>query len=186
MKITHAIKTNLSAALILLLLVGMSVSCKKSTVTEEDNRPPVEGVYVKNIAVDFSEKDSADVTFRLSDLKGKVILLVFSSMWCGPCRAETPKLMEIYNTYKERGLEVIQVLSEDEDGNPVDLSDLARWIKDLGAGFTVLGDPDDSTFDTYNVSGIPLNIVINREFIISYRISGFDEALIVQRIEEAL
>lgn len=65
----------------------------------------------------FIEQNWQGNTLSLEDFKGSVIALSFSAMWCGPCRQEAQELINIYNTYKERGLVVLQCLYEDEDYN---------------------------------------------------------------------
>lgn len=53
---------------------------------------------------------------KLSDLKGKYVLLQFWGSWCGPCRRENPELVAIYNKYHERGFEVFSVGIEQNAG----------------------------------------------------------------------
>ncbi len=48
------------------------------------------------MAVTFTEMDSNENIFNLESLKGKVILLNISAFWCGPCRRETPELVDLY------------------------------------------------------------------------------------------
>lgn len=53
-------------------------------------------------------------TTRLADYKGKVLLINLWATWCGPCRAETPELVEIYNEFKDRNVEFIALTNEDQ------------------------------------------------------------------------
>jgi cytochrome c biogenesis protein CcmG/thiol:disulfide interchange protein DsbE len=69
-------------------------------------------------APDFALKDSHGNTVRLSDYKGKVVLLNFWATWCGPCKIEEPWLIEFERKYRDRGFAILAV-SMDEDGWPV-------------------------------------------------------------------
>lgn len=66
-------------------------------------------------APDFLLKDARGAQVKLSDYKGKVVLLNFWATWCGPCKAEIPWYVEFENRYKGSGLAVLGV-SMDEDG----------------------------------------------------------------------
>jgi peroxiredoxin len=170
---------------IALMVLSVLSSCKKSSGVDQSGNPVV-GVYLGNIAANFSETDSQGNELTLESYRGNVILLTFSAMWCGPCRSEAPELVNLYNTYKEQGLEIVQCIYQDEDGNPSDLSDLARWINEFGMTFTVFNDPDRSTVNTYNFDAIPFNVIIDRDFIIRHRIEGYDPGALRRHIEELL
>jgi peroxiredoxin len=167
------------------MVLSVLSSCKKSSGVDQSGNPVV-GVYLGNIAANFSETDSQGNELTLESYRGNVILLTFSAMWCGPCRSEAPELVNLYNTYKEQGLEIVQCIYQDEDGNPSDLSDLARWINEFGMTFTVFNDPDRSTVNTYNFDAIPFNVIIDRDFIIRHRIEGYDPGALRRHIEELL
>lgn len=170
---------------IALMVLSVLSSCKKSSGVDQPGNPVV-GVYLGNIAANFSETDSQGNELTLESYRGNVVLLTFSAMWCGPCRSEAPELVNLYNTYKEQGLEIVQCIYQDEDGNPSDLSDLARWINEFGMTFTVFNDPDRSTVNTYNFDAIPFNVIIDRDFIIRHRIEGYDPGALRRYIEELL
>ena len=97
-------------------LILSAASCKSSSEADggdDQDALPVSGVYLNNIAVNIIENDQNGSSFSLESLKGRVILLVFSAMWCTPCRLEASELIELYNTYKERGLEIVQCIFDD-------------------------------------------------------------------------
>ncbi len=187
-------KKVLVVLLVTVLVLGFLSSCKKNDAVDtgdNDNsgnngNTPASGYGVGNIALAFTETTSLDTEFSLEDFNGKVILLNFSAMWCSPCIAEAPELMELYNTYKEQGLEIVQCLFQDELGEPADITDMGRWIEDFGITFTVIGDTDSSTVEAYNFSSIPFNVIIGRDMVITYRAAGFDKESVVQAIEAAL
>lgn len=179
-------------ALAMIMGVLFLSSCKKSKDTggnggNNGNNPPTTGgLSVGDTPPNFTETDSQGNPFTLESLRGNVIILGFSAMWCGPCRAEAPELVNMYNTYKERGLEIVQCIYQDEGSEPADLDDLARWINEFGITYTVINDPDESTVDAYKFRSIPFNVIIDRDFIIRDIIIGNYPTRIRQAIEDLL
>ena len=60
-------------------------------------------------APDFTQKTPGGQDFSLSDLRGKVVLIDFWASWCGPCRRENPNVVRLYETYKEKGFDILGV-----------------------------------------------------------------------------
>jgi peroxiredoxin len=157
---------------VMLMILSVLSSCKKSSEAAQPVDPIV-GIRIGNLATNFTETDSQGNEITLESFRGNVILLTFSTMSCGPCRAEAPELVRLYNTFKDRGLVILQCIFQDEYGDPADLSDLARWINEFRITFTVFNDPDGATVYLYNFNTVPFNMVIDRDFIIRYRESGY-------------
>jgi len=170
---------------VMMMILSALSSCKKSSEVVQ-SLDTIVGIHIGFIATNFTETDSQGNEITLDSYRGNVILLTFSTMWCGPCRTEAPELVNTYNTFKERGLVILQCNFQDEDGNPADLGDLARWINEFGITFTVFNDPDQSTVDLYNFNAVPFNIVIDRDFTIAYRQAGFYPDELHQIIKELL
>ena len=80
------------------LLVFVLVSAGNALATEEDP-----------IAPDFALTDLNGTELSLSDYEGKVLFLNFWAIWCPPCRAEIPDFVEMYNEYKDKGLEILGI-----------------------------------------------------------------------------
>jgi peroxiredoxin len=106
---------------------------------------------------------------KLSDLKGKVVLIDFWATWCGPCVKSTPTLNKLYAKYKERGFEILYI-SVDEQS---DLYKIAPFAKEHKLGFPVLLDQETKAL--YNVKVFPTTIFIDREGNIRHRDTGFGE-----------
>jgi len=81
---------------------------------------------------------------RLSDFKGKVVVLDFYATWCEPCRAETPRLVQMQKDYGASGLQVIGL----NVGGDEDRAKVPAFAKEFGIEYT-LGFPDDNLVDQY-------------------------------------
>src|SRR3989440_4751 len=84
-------------------------------------------------APDFELKSLDGRAVKLSDFRGRVVVLNFWATWCAPCRVETPWLVDLYRQYKEQGLEVVGVSMD--DGNQ---EHVAEFVKEMGINYTVL------------------------------------------------
>ena len=95
---------------------------------------------------------------RLSDFKGKVVLLNFWATWCAPCRAEMPDLVKWQREYKSRGLQVIGVTYP-----PAELKEVREFIKSIEVNYPIaLGEErTKAIFD--NGETLPVTVVIDKK-----------------------
>lgn len=108
--------TRLALAAIAAGGIACLASCSGSSTAQQTTQtqlPPEAGN--RKPAPDFALQDENGATLRLSDLRGKVVLLNFWATWCGPCQMEIPWFIQFQQTYRSKGLEVVGV-SMDEDG----------------------------------------------------------------------
>ncbi|MGX5820932.1 TlpA family protein disulfide reductase [Chitinophaga lutea] len=112
--------------------------------------------------------DAAGAMQGLEKYKGKYVLVDFWASWCGPCRAAIPKVKELYEQYKAKGLEVVSV-SIDTDKN--------AWRKAMAdekmPWEQLLSDNKDKTMEQFQFSGIPTLYLIDREGKIVTKFTGY-------------
>ena len=113
----------------------------------------------KTANLDFTLKDIHGKPFTLSDYKGKVVLLDFWATWCPPCRKEIPGYIELYDTYKSRGLVVIGV-SMDESP-----SDVKKFVKQIKMNYPiVMGAGREADLGrAFGELPLPTSFVISRD-----------------------
>ncbi|PSL34976.1 TlpA disulfide reductase family protein [Chitinophaga ginsengisoli] len=111
-------------------------------------------------APDFTQTDVNGKPVKLSDFKGKYVLLDFWASWCGPCRRENPNVVKAYNTYKDKGFTVLGV-SLDKPG------DREKWLEAIekdGLPWTQVSDLkawENEAAKLYEVNAIPMNFLID-------------------------
>jgi peroxiredoxin len=112
------------------------------------------------VAMDFTQADVNGKPVKLSDFRGKYVLLDFWASWCAPCRRENPNLVKAYNEYKDKGFTILGVsLDKPEDKE--------KWLKAIekdGLTWTQVSDLkawENEAAKLYEVNAIPMNFLID-------------------------
>ena len=164
---------------------GESPTIKKLNETyikQKEERYKNDPLAPGKLAPDFEEKlTDGETTMKLSDLKGKVVLLDFWASWCGPCRRENPTVVRLYEKYKDDGFTVMSVsldkvkanwlaaIEKDKLAWPNHVSDLNYW--------------QSKAAKLYGVRGIPFTVLIDKEGkIIQTKLRGEALAKELERI----
>ncbi|MDZ4750777.1 MAG: TlpA disulfide reductase family protein, partial [Flavobacteriales bacterium] len=133
----------------------------KTPSLDNPGKAPAGKISVGVMAPDIVQKDLKGNTMKLSDLKGKVVLLDFWASWCGPCRKENPFVVAMYKKYNSKGFEVFSVSLDNtqdrwaqaiqQDGLtwPYHVSDLKGWQSQPAAD--------------YGVRSIPFPVLLDKE-----------------------
>lgn len=107
-------------------------------------------------APDFVLQDLQGKQVKLSDFRGKAVLLNFWATFCGPCKVEMPWLVELQKQYGPQGLQIVGVALDDSGRDAID-----KFAKEMGVNYTILQGKDD-VGDAYGAVGLPATYYIDR------------------------
>lgn len=116
-------------------------------------------VKTGDLAPDFTINEADGKSYKLSDLKDKVVMLQFTASWCSVCRTEMPFIeKEIWKAKKQDGLIVIGI-DRDEPAEKV-----KKFKKDMAISYPLALDPGANIFGLYakKESGVTRNVIIDR------------------------
>jgi thiol-disulfide isomerase/thioredoxin len=107
--------------------------------------------------LDFTLKDMHDADYKLSALKGKVVLVNFWASWCAPCLAEIPEFIKVHEQYSEKGFEILGISTDD---TPEQLRDFAAKYKTNYPLVQVSAEVEDAYGPVF---GLPTSILVARD-----------------------
>jgi peroxiredoxin len=156
-------KRNLTVVLAGVVLVGLLGMA---------GRPPLVGAPAPEVVL----KDLQGQEVKLSDLRGKIVLLNFWATWCKPCKEEMPAMQTSYDKLRDQGF-VVLAINELEDTERV-----AEHVRTHNHTFLVVMDHDNHVANRYGVVGLPASFLVDRQGIVREHIFG--SLLTEQRITE--
>lgn len=132
--------------LVLLIILGFGIALLKANLAQLEN----------GVAPDFSLKTYEGSLFKLSDQRGKVVLINFWASWCGPCRAEAPDLNAVWDEYKDKGVVMIGVGYLDNEDKALE------FIKEFGVKYPTGSDDGTTISQMYRVKGVPESYIVDK------------------------
>ncbi|MBC7834818.1 MAG: TlpA family protein disulfide reductase [Phycisphaerales bacterium] len=155
---------------------------EKEAVKEGIKRPaPAKGgaPAVGDTAPDWTLNDAEGSPHKLSDYKGKVVVLDFWATWCGPCVKAMPSVQRLHEKYKDKGVKVFGV-------NTWEKGDAPKFMKDKGFTYGLLMKGDDVA-KAYGVNGIPTFYVIGHDGkVVFHEVGKPEDAKITKAIDDAV
>ena len=143
---------------------------------------PLQGKSAPN----FTLEDLNGKKVSLANYKGKAVLINFWATWCGPCKLETPWLVELRNRYASQGFEVLGVDSEGDDAKPGS----SAWDKDKAAvtkfttqqkvPYPVLMNGDSLATPFGGLDDLPESFYINRKGVVVIAQVGIDNEKVIE------
>jgi cytochrome c biogenesis protein CcmG/thiol:disulfide interchange protein DsbE len=178
------IRHNWTLFSILLLTTGMGWIAFTAPASDSTTGGKIPAPREGFLAPDFALQDAQGQTIRLSDLRGRPVLLNLWASWCAPCKAEMPAMQEVYEAYAPQGFTILAVNTTFQDPRENAL-DFARG---RGLTFPILFDTQGSVSQLYQVRAMPTSFFIDAQGIIRRGVFGgpMPEAQLRAEIEALL
>lgn len=145
--------------------------------------PPAAGAAGsdRRAAPDFTLLDMEGKNIKLSDFRGKVVILDFWATWCPPCRMEIPHFIALHQQYKGQGLEVVGV-SLDNDGVKV----VKPFAEQNKINYTMLVDGHPVARLFGGVQSIPTTFVLDRQGRVAKVLVGYNDKSVFEELAKGL
>ena len=143
------------------------------------------GLATGDVAPDFELTTLAGDTVKLSDYRGKTVMLNFWASWCPPCRSEMPHMENYYNANKDSGeVEILAVNMTKTEKNKE--KSAKEFVDEYKLTFPILLDVDSDVMKMYQIKVYPTSYIINAEGVITDKLMlPLDDKMIEQVIEES-
>jgi len=152
-------------AVLIVLIIGSVIAYEK--LGENYEMPIVSGEDLSDSnneelqdAPDFKVEDNSGEVVKLSDMKGKPVVVNFWASWCGPCKSEMPDFNKLYKKYED---EIQFMMVNMTDGGQETKDSASTFIQKQGYEFPVYYDVEYSASNAYNVMSIPATYFITKD-----------------------
>ncbi len=162
---------------VVLALLGWNGSVLADSQTEPEDQ--------RILVPDFTLSTNANETIRLSDYRGKVVVLNFWASWCSPCKMEMPEFQELHEEFVESEDAVLLLLNQ-IDGRQETVENGAKFLDTNNFTMTNLLDFGTVGRNIFGIPGLPTTVVIDAEgYFSDYVVGATTKAVVLEMIEAA-
>lgn len=174
LQIRFDMKQLTSIFLIVFLFIELAAAAGKQTLPALAKPIP---------APDFNLQGEDGKWYKLSDMRGKVVVINFWATWCPPCRYEMPALERLWKKVKNKNI-IILGLNVGEDADTI-----FEFTGTYPMSFPIPMDIDGKVIEQYPIKGLPTTYVINPQGMVTHRAVGsreWDEEWMIKKLESLL
>lgn len=136
------------------------------------------------LAPDFTVYDKDNNPVKLSDFRGKPVILNFWASWCGPCVSEMPEFQNFYDQYGE---DIHFVLVNLTDGSQETVETASKFVSDQGYTFPIYFDKDLDAAAAYGVNAVPVSYFLDAEgYLVVWAQGALTGDMLQQGVDELL
>jgi cytochrome c biogenesis protein CcmG/thiol:disulfide interchange protein DsbE len=163
MRVLHMQKTRRFNVLLACMLIFLFfvAGCEKIAGSNKVKR-----MEIGKPAPEFVLQDASGNTWKLSNLKGKVVFVNFWATWCKPCRDEMPSMEALNKSMGGQSFQMLAIVFND------DLQMADSFARRLGATFPVLANPGPELAEAYMITGVPETFLIDADGILRHKFLG--------------
>lgn len=196
-------KRNTKFLILFLVVAALAIlpACKSSTAQSNTQKGPQDDTANTSVTpnapartyplpqniLDSEMKKLDGSTVKISDFKGKVLIVNQWATWCGPCRMEIPELIKLREEFKDRDFEVIGITIEDDRGNIEPA--IKAYVERQQIPYPIIMANDEVWEEFAGITGrgvIPQSFVLNRNGEVTAAFAGFSPHRTPQNVRKAV